>query len=501
MKNLAIVHSRAQSGIEAPPVTVEVHLSSGLPRLSIVGLPETAVKESKERVRSAILNSQFAFPNRHIIINLAPADLPKEGGRFDLPIAIGILAASQQIPGAALSEYEFTGELALSGKLRSVCGTLPFAVATHAAKRRLIAPKQNAKEACLIQGLTVLPAEHLLEVCAHLNGRQLLTAEVAAPRTDRGFDELDLSDVQGQSQAKRALEIAAAGGHNLLFVGPPGTGKTMLASRLPGILPPLSQQEAIELASIYSIRGFKNIGRHFYQRPFRQPHHTGSAIALVGGGSIPRPGEISLAHHGILFLDELAEFERKALEILREPLENGRIAIIRARHIAEFPADFQLIAAMNPCPCGYLGARSRSCACSASQIQRYRHRISGPLLDRIDMQLEVPELPKGSLSHPLPNESSAVIRKRVIAARHRQLQRQAVLNARLCGKALQSYCALGKSEQSLLESACEKLKLSARSYHRIMKMARTIADLDDSNSILAPHLTEALSYRNLETRN
>ncbi|MCU7810276.1 MAG: YifB family Mg chelatase-like AAA ATPase, partial [Candidatus Thiodiazotropha sp. (ex Notomyrtea botanica)] len=388
--SLAILYSRAQEGIQAPLVTVEIHLANGLPALSIVGLPEMAVRESKDRVRGALTNSQFEFPARRITINLAPADLPKEGGRFDLPIGLGILAASGQLPKATLENYEFAGELALSGELRPVTGILPAALAAREAGRTLIVPRQNADEAALVADLNLHCADHLLEVCAHLNGTSLLPTIRKNSRPTVSGHQPYLAEVKGQHQAKRALEIAAAGGHALLFIGPPGTGKSMLATRLPGILPEMSEDEALESAAIASITNRPFQPERWLQRPFRSPHHTASAVALVGGGSKPRPGEISLAHNGVLFLDELPEFERHVLEVLREPMENGWITISRATQQAEYPARFQLIAAMNPCPCGYLGDGSERCRCSIEQIKRYRNRISGPLLDRIDMHVEVP---------------------------------------------------------------------------------------------------------------
>ena len=495
--SLAVVYSRAQLGIAAPQVTVEVHLGNGLPGLSIVGLPETAVKESKDRVRGALLNSQFEFPARRITINLAPADLPKEGGRFDLPIALGILAASGQVALDHLADYEFIGELALSGELRPVNGALPAGIAAAAAGRQLIVPWLNLAEAALVDSHQALAAQHLIEVTQHLNTRApLTTAErLAAPETPS--ETRDLAEVRGQSRARRALEIAAAGGHSLLFSGPPGTGKSLLASRLPGILPPMNDSEALEAAAIASVsaQGFKP--EHWRRRPYRAPHHTASAVALVGGGSHPRPGEISLAHHGVLFLDELPEFDRKVLEVLREPLESGQITISRAARQAEFPARFQLIAAMNPCPCGYLGDTSGRCRCSPEQIQRYRQRISGPLLDRIDLHVEVPRLPPRELQGA-PGEASHAVRLRACAARAVQLGRQGDCNARLTGGDLDRHCHLQTSEQSLLRHAMERLNLSALAYHRILRVARTIADLDSAANIGAQHLSEAMAYRNLD---
>ncbi|MEI6414977.1 MAG: YifB family Mg chelatase-like AAA ATPase, partial [Pseudomonadota bacterium] len=392
--SLAILYSRARSGIDAPLVTIEVHLSNGLPSLSIVGLPELAVKESKDRVRGALLNSRFEFPNRRITINMAPADLPKEGGRFDLPIALGVLAASGQIPSGALENYEFLGELALTGEIRPVRGALPAALKAREAGRHLVVPRDNAEEAARVTGLEVLAATHLLEVCEHLHGTRPLSVQPPAtePATPPS-QGTDLAEVRGQIQAKRALEVAAAGGHNLLFLGPPGTGKSMLASRLPGILPPMSDAEALAAAAVLSVSEPGFDARSWGVRPFRAPHHSASAVALVGGGSDPRPGEVSLAHCGVLFLDELPEFERKVLEVLREPLESGHILISRAARQAHFPAQFQLIAAMNPCPCGYLGDPKGQCHCSTDQVARYRSRLSGQLLDRIDIHVDVPRLP------------------------------------------------------------------------------------------------------------
>jgi len=501
--SLAVLLSRAQHGIAAPLVSVEVHLGNGLPALAIVGLPEAAVRESKDRVRGALLTSRFDFPARRIIINLAPADLPKEGGRFDLPIALGILAANGQLPEAACRSLECLGELALSGVLRPVKGVLPAALAARDAGRALVVPRENAAEAALVEGLTVYPAAHLLEVCQHLLGSRPITPYDGAGAAPTLPDYPDLAEVQGQPHAKRALEIAAAGGHSLLFIGPPGTGKSMLASRLPGILPAMSDQEALESAAVLSVseRGFRL--DDWKVRPFRAPHHTASGVALVGGGSHPKPGEVSLAHHGCLFLDELPEFERKVLEVLREPLESGRITISRAARQAEFPARFQLVAAMNPCPCGYLGdSGGRVCRCTQEQVARYRNRISGPLLDRIDMHVEVPRLPPAQM---LPGSAggggeSAQVRARVERARRVQLARGGCPNSLLLGARLDQVCALEPEPLRLLQRAIEQLGLSARAYHRVLRLARTIADLEPAERIGAPHIAEAVGYRRLDRR-
>ena len=492
--SLAIVHSRAQVGVEAPPVTVEAHLANGLPALTLVGLPETAVKESKDRVRSAIQNAGFDFPPRRMTLNLAPADLPKDGGRFDLAIALGVLAASEQVPAASLAELECLGELALSGELRPVQGVLPAALAARAAGRTLVVPRANAEEASLASGLKVLAVDHLLQIAAHLNGHTPLAPYQANGLLRQEAAYPDLAEVQGQLAAKRALLIAASGGHNLLLSGPPGTGKTLLASRLPGLLPPLSEEEALEVAAIHSVASHAPLTA-WPRRPFRQPHHSASGPALVGGGSRPQPGEISLAHHGILFLDELPEFDRKVLEVLREPLESGHIVIARARDKVRFPARFQLVAAMNPCPCGYLGDPGGRCRCTPEQIQRYRAKLSGPLLDRIDLHLTVARESTSLLPSSQAGESSVQVAARVSQARQRQLARQGCANAFLDLPGLQQHCRLPETDRLWLEQACERLNLSLRAAHRLLKVARTLADLEGAGEIGRAHLAEALQYR------
>lgn len=498
--SLAIVYTRARLGMDAPLVEVETHLTGGLPSLHIVGLPEAAVKESKDRVRSAILNSHFEFPARRITINLAPADLPKDGGRYDLAIALGILAASGQLPKQQLSRYEVLGELALSGQLRDIPASLPAAMAAAKNGRALLLPKQNAKEAALCQAADIFAASSLLEACAHLNGNALISKQEPNSTPVVSANYSDLQEVKGQAQAKRALEIAAAGTHNLLLFGPPGTGKTMLAQRLAGILPPLNDQQAIEVASVHSLLGRLDLNR-WRQRPFRAPHHTASAIAMVGGGSQPKPGEISLAHHGVLFLDELPEFPRQVLEVLREPLENGEIRISRAKAQLEFPARFQLVAAMNPCPCGYFGQhgpQQQACRCTPNQVRRYRDKISGPLLDRIDMHLPVNAINPEQLSQLPAGESSQQVQQRVSQAWDIQQQRQSISNAQLSNKQLDQFCGLDSAAENILRQALQKFGLSARAYHRIIKVARTIADLAQCQDIHSNHIAEAISYRNLD---
>lgn len=500
--SLAVLKSRALAGMLAPEVTVEVHLANGLPQFTIVGLPETEVKESKDRVRAALQNAGFEFPARRITVNLAPADLPKESGRFDLPIALGILAASGQIPDEALAQYEFAGELSLSGELRPIRGALAMTFAIHrnsdknGPPRAFILPRMNADEAALVRDVTILPADSLLQVCAHfaaLDADARLTRHIATAISARP-NYPDLADVKGQAQAKRALEVAAAGGHSMLMVGPPGTGKSMLAARFAGILPPMTDEEALESAAVLSLTSGFTTAR-WKVRPYRAPHHTASGVALVGGGGTPRPGEISLAHRGVLFLDELPEFSRAVLEVLREPLESGQITISRAARQADFPAKFQLIAAMNPCPCGYLGHPSNKCRCTPDVITRYQGKISGPLLDRIDMQIQVGAVAHDDLLQRSDGEPSAHVAARVAHASARQLARQGKHNNLLSGSEMENHCKPDEAGEQMLRTAMTRLNWSARAYHRVLKVARTIADLADSPVIKQAHVAEAIQYR------
>jgi magnesium chelatase family protein len=503
--SVAVVFSRGLAGAEAPLVSVEVHLAGGLPAFNLVGLPDAEVRESKDRVRAALQNAQFEFPARKITVNLAPADLPKNSGRFDLPIAIGILAATGQVPARDLGRYEFAGELALTGVLRPIRGALPMTLAAKREGRAFVLPAACVGEAACVREAVVHPAASLLAVCAHLTGRDPIAPASSGAPAGHAPDPAtgaDLAEVRGQPAAKRALEIAAAGAHSVLMVGPPGTGKSMLAQRLPGLLPPLSEDEALEVASLASLAG-RFSGLVWGQRPFRAPHHSASPAALVGGGSNPRPGEISLAHHGVLFLDELPEWDRRVLDVLREPLEAGVIHISRAARQSTFPAEFQFVAAMNPCPCGWLGHESGRCHCSPDQVSRYRARISGPLLDRIDLGIDVPSVPPEAFALRSararePTESSGEVRARTSAARSRQLERQQRPNARLQPREVDVHCVPDGEAAALLAQAMTRLSLSARAFHRVLKVARTIADLDGSEPITAPHVAEAIGYRRFE---
>lgn len=496
---MASVLSRAQYGMEAPLVRVEADVGSGLPSFTVVGLPETVVKESKDRVRAAITNSNFEFPPGRVIVNLSPADLPKEGCRFDLPIAVGILLASGQIPKGNLENCELYGELSLSGEVRPVKGALLAALAATRVEHSMIIPPSNESETGLVENSRAALAHHLLDVIEHARGSQVLRFHSGNPPHYQSVSLNDLKEVRGQAHAKRALEIAAAGEHSLLFIGPPGTGKSMLAQRLPSLLPSLTEAEALEVAAVRSIAGIALKSETWRTRPFRSPHHTASAVALVGGGANIRPGEISLAHHGVLFLDELPEFDRRVLEVLREPLETGTITISRAARQAEFPASFQFIAAMNPCPCGFLGDPQGQCRCTPDRIQKYRARLSGPLLDRLDLHIEVPRVATSALRADTLNiESSATVAARVQQAREVQIHRQRATNARLNNREIERFCSPTPEAAALLERATAVLNFSARAYHRVLKVARTIADLAGSEQIASSHISEAMSLRRLD---
>src|SRR5437667_5019171 len=494
---VATVASRALAGIDEHGVALERHLGPGLPAFRIVGLPDAEVREARDRVRAALNHSHFEFPARRITVNLAPAELPKDSSRFDLPIALGILAASGQLAPEALAGQEFAGELSLTGELRAVRGALAVALSARGAGRVFVLPEGDAPQAALAEGARILPAKSLLDVVAHLSDEARLPEYCASTLVVRPAYP-DFNEVKGQQQAKRALEVAAAGGHSVLMIGPPGTGKSMLAARFPGVLPALSEAEALEVAAVHSVSTSGFDAARWGERPFRAPHHSASAAALVGGGNLPRPGEISLAHHGVLFLDELPEFDRDVLEALREPIETGRVSIARAARQAQFPARFQLVAAMNPCPCGHAGDRTSRCRCTPERIARYRGRVSGPLADRIDIKLEVPAPREAELVAPVPGDASSAIRGRVAQAHETQLARQHKPNALLGTREIDRHCATNRDGDQLLRHALARLLLSARAYHRVLRVARTIGDLAASTATTAEHIAEAIQYRRLD---